>query len=115
MIEWKTGDENLSTLKSKQRLHYVTIQFNKLSGIKIYSGTLVFIIHGGDPCNKIIMWLLMKYRNSVTEVGNKKLVSNWIVTVEAMISLVESVTESSNMKESISTGLLTSYHHNSSY
>ena len=43
----------------------------------------------------------MKYRNSVTEVGNKKLVSNWIVTVEAMISLVESVTESSNMKESI--------------
>ena len=55
----------------------------------------------------------MKYRNSGTEVGTKKLGSNWIVTVEAMISLVESVTESSNMKESISTGILTSYYQNS--
>ena len=33
--------------------------------------------------------------------------------MEAMISLVESVTESSNMKESISTGILTSYYQNS--
>ena len=43
----------------------------------------------------------MKYRNSVTEVGNKKLVSNWIVTFEAILTLLMRGDGSPNIKNQV--------------